>query len=231
MSVTIVITSCNRPKLLELTLKSFFKYNTFEDISGIIIIDDSGIFDCNKECNDLIPTKIKRNFMYNESNIGQIASIDKAYSYVETEYIFHCEEDWEFYDYGFIEKSLEILKNDEKIVCVWLRQYGDSSHPVLKPIINNIYRHMDRNYEYIYDKKVYNWMGFTFNPGLRRKMDYDIIKPFTVSCKPYFYSTIPDEIDVQKIYKNLEMYAAITLNKNGYVRHIGDDYHVKREYE
>jgi len=31
-------------------------------------------------------------------NIGQIKSIDKAYSMVDTEYIFHCEDDWEFYD-------------------------------------------------------------------------------------------------------------------------------------
>ena len=40
--VTVVLTSCNRPDLLEKTLDSFFKYNTYP-ITTFNIIDDSGV--------------------------------------------------------------------------------------------------------------------------------------------------------------------------------------------
>ena len=50
----------------------------------------------------------------NRENIGQNASIDKMYKNVNTEYIFHCEEDWEFYKSGFIEDSLKVLETQPK---------------------------------------------------------------------------------------------------------------------
>jgi hypothetical protein len=111
--VTVVLTSCNRPELLEKTLISFIKYNTYRNIKETIIIDDSGIYGCN----NIVLNKPYLNpylkilnikSIYNKTNIGQIQSIDKAYSYVKTKYIFHCEEDWEFLQTGFIEKSLKI---------------------------------------------------------------------------------------------------------------------------
>ena len=48
-NITVVLTSCNRPKELTPTLISFFKYNTYP-IKKIIIIDDSGINGCIEEC-------------------------------------------------------------------------------------------------------------------------------------------------------------------------------------
>ena len=60
----------------------------------------------------------------NETRIGQIKSIDKAYKEVKTEYVFHCEDDWEFLREGFIEKSMEMLKEDPKIAVVGLRSKG-----------------------------------------------------------------------------------------------------------
>ena len=32
--------------------------------------------------------------LVNKKRMGQLFSIDKAYSLVTTEYIFHCEDDW-----------------------------------------------------------------------------------------------------------------------------------------
>ena len=32
----------------------------------------------------------------------QVPAIDQAYSLVETEWVFHCEDDWEFTKPGFI---------------------------------------------------------------------------------------------------------------------------------
>lgn len=224
--VTLVITSCNRPILLRVTILSFIKYNTYP-IERCIIIDDSGGKGVNDFMLDMnLPFEVY--FIYNDKNIGQIASIDKAYSYVTTPYIFHCEEDWEFYKSDFIQNSLDILHEDEKIVCVWLRKYGDSPHPVDNKIINNKYKLMNIAF---YENANRSWMGFTFNPALRRKCDYDIVKPFVDACKPYNNNVGPDEFDLQKVYKNLGYYAAITLNSNGYVKHIGWTSHVKRSWE
>lgn len=212
--VTFVLTSCNRPKLLEITLKSFFKYNTYP-LAKVIIIDDSGIKNCIDNCLKYIPENIESKIIYNEKNLGHAKSIDIAYSFVNTEYIFHCEDDWEFYDSGFIEKSLKILESNPKILLVWLRKYFNfkiinNGHPIYKKIYDNLYRILKKKY-----KKIYN--GFSFNPGLRRKKDYNIIAPFSNISN----SGEIVENKVQDIYEKYNYIYAITLNKNGYVKHIG----------
>tara|TARA_B100000795_G_C22449033_1_gene304905 strand:+ start:89 stop:466 length:378 start_codon:yes stop_codon:yes gene_type:complete len=78
--------------------------------------------------------------IFNDNNIGQIASIDKAYSFVETPYIFHLEDDWEFYNSGFIEESLNILNIDRNILMVSIRAHNDmNGHPIeFKSYQNNV---------------------------------------------------------------------------------------------
>ena len=221
--VTVVLTSCNRPSELSPTLASFFKYNTYP-IKKIIIIDDSGINNCINECLINIPADIERVVIYNEVNIGQIASIDKAYSLVDTEYIFHCEDDWEFYNYGFIEKSMEILNKNKDICLVWLRAYKngillDNGHTINMDIIEN-YRIVNNNY-------LNTWMGFSFNPGLRRLSDYKLIGNYNDFCnnsnEQYNIKSAcgGGEIKLQRFYKNLNKIVVVTLNEMGYVKHIG----------
>jgi hypothetical protein len=53
--VTVVCTSCNRPDLLEKTLDSFHKYNTYQ-LDSFIVIDDSGIVGCNDHLQTKFPT-------------------------------------------------------------------------------------------------------------------------------------------------------------------------------
>ena len=93
--VTLVITSCGRFDLLKRTLDSFFEKNTYP-IKKIIITEDSTE---GKKLENLISQyENKYNFclIINETREGQLKSIDKAYNEVDTEYIFHCEDDWEF---------------------------------------------------------------------------------------------------------------------------------------
>ena len=62
--------------------------------------------------------------------IGQMPAIDLAYRSVEQQStIFHCEDDWEFFAPGFIEKSLSILSRNADILQVWLRALGDTNRP------------------------------------------------------------------------------------------------------
>ena len=111
--VTLVITSCGRFDLLEETLDSFFEYYTYP-IKKIIITEDSTE---GKKLERLISKYNDKNnnfkLIVNETRLGQLKSIDKAYSEVDTEYIFHCEDDWKFLKKGFIEKSMELMEEDE----------------------------------------------------------------------------------------------------------------------
>ena len=59
--------------------------------------------------------------------MGQVAAIDRAYGGVTSEYIFHCEDDWEFHATGLIEKSKVILENNPSILQVWLRGLADTN--------------------------------------------------------------------------------------------------------
>ena len=218
--VTIVLTSCNRSNELKITLRSFFKFNTYP-IKKIIIIDDSGKNGCIDEAIKEIPDNIEKQIIYNDKNIGQIKSIDKAYSLVETEYIFHCEDDWEFYDYGFIEKSLEILSKNNKLYTVWLRPYShfivlNNGHPVEPMIYDNLFRLMR-----VFKERTNIWSGFTFNPGLRRTIDCKLLLPYQQFIGSKECNVGGVEQALSNLYFNKRFRAAITLNENGFVKHIG----------
>lgn len=131
--VSVVLTSCGRPDLLKRTIDSFNKYNTFP-VNQFIIVEDSG----NKAiCNELRLKYPEYTLILNERNIGLIASIDKGYSFVNSPFIFHCEDDWEFYRSGFIEKSLKILLTHLEIMLVWIRALNDTNgHPVEEKLFN-----------------------------------------------------------------------------------------------
>jgi hypothetical protein len=221
--VTVVLTSHNRPNELKITLSSFFKYNTYP-IYKIIIIEDSGIPNCIDEAIKEIPDNVEKCIIYNEKNIGQSKSIDKAYNLVETEYIFHCEDDWEFYDYGFIEKSLEILKFNNKIFMVHLRAYKNfklfqSGHPINPLIHNNLFRCLN-----FYRTDNCNvWYGFSFNPGLRRLKDCKAFMPYSEKGGVVEYV-------LSRIYYENKYVFAITLNERGYIKHIGFNNPTPRNY-
>lgn len=209
--VTLVITSCGRKDLLRRTISSFIKYNTFPIKKGIIIEDSA-----NKDIMDSISGEYPEfTVIKNENKLGQVKSIDKAYSLVDSEYIFHCEDDWEFYSPGFIEASLKVLNSDNKILQLQLRHIRDiNGHPsdmlslrIVPPDINIV--NLQLNYLGV-------WHGFSFNPGLKRVSDYLLAKP---------YAAIGHEGEVGKFYKDLG-YKVVVQPNVSYVAHIGDGRHV-----
>jgi len=222
--VTFVMTSCGRVDLLKRTLSSFMRANTYP-IERYIIIDDSASVKTQKEIEDYVTLfDVDMMFIFNKTNIGQVNSIDSAYSFVDTDYIFHCENDWEFLERGFIEKSMAILEADPKILTVWLRGGNDTNgHPV----------EMNKSYA-IYDTELQNkitdyylmsvnalggnWHGFTWNPGLRRKSDYEIVKPFGQFIEPNDFAALT-ECRIGIKYFELGYRAAILPEK--YCKHIG----------
>ena len=215
--ITVVLTSCNRPALLKRTLESFFKFNTYP-IKEFIVIEDSG----NPDMRNIIeayPVKL----LYNVHNIGQIPSIDKAYSKVITPYIFHCEDDWEFYRPGFIEASLEVLKADGNVINVWLREQSDTNGHPIEP---QVMKAGAVEYKYLQTNAVGGyWHGFTWNPSLRRLADY-----YKIGTFERFMNEVPEKhkggdnayyemIIGDEYYNRYGLRGAILLN--GYVKHIG----------
>ncbi|WP_299735231.1 glycosyltransferase family A protein [uncultured Endozoicomonas sp.] len=211
--VTLVITSCGRFEHLKQTLESFILHNTYP-VREIIITEDSG----DKSVWDFLPESIRDRvqLIINKPKLGQIKSIDLAYSKVETDYIFHCEDDWSFYRPGFIEDSMKVMATDEKIIQVWLRSFHHdiaihSPYHFLKER-----KQADDVYFYPLGSEKEDWQGFSFNPGLKRVSDYTSIKS---------YSSFPSEKELSRHYAQLGYYAAIL--ENDAVLHTGFGEHVE----
>ena len=162
--VTVVLTSCNRVDLLDKTIESFHKYNTYP-IEEFIIIEDS----TDTKAIEHIKNKYSDyNLIFNDKNLGTFKSIDIAYSKVRTPYVFHLEDDWEFVKEGFIEDSMKILDNNSNVINVWIRALADTmEHPFSK----EKYVTEDIGY-YTMDTDYGGYTGFTTNPGLRRLADH-----------------------------------------------------------
>lgn len=210
-SVTCILTSCGRFDLLRITLDSFFKFNTYE-ITEFLIYEDSGL---------PVPAELKTDYPMIQwiepgHRTGQIVALDTLWQRVKTPYAFTMEDDWETYREGFIEASMEILESDPKIMQVWLREKEDTNqHPIIfqagKP-----YGIMASNNGL--------WAGTCFNPSLKRKADYDLIKSYGKHTQFNRHQPWKSEATISQLYNKLGFKAAILLK--GYIKHIGWDRHV-----
>ena len=214
--ITVLCTSFNRPDLLERTLTSFFKFNT-HPIENVVVLDDSTEMGCNDHLKSKFPTV---QFKYNETRLGQIKSIDRLYEFVEAPYVFHLEEDWEFYKSGFIEDSFDVLNDNPQIHCVWLRSDKDTNgHPIEDWVYQSEgssvkWSKMKLNHANI-------WHGFTFNPCLRRVSEYFTHGPYSRLAEFKPEKPWQSESIIGAYFKNHGYIGAI-IRGSGYVKHIGN---------
>ena len=162
--VSVVITCCNRTSLLECTLESFLKFNTFP-ITEYIVVEDGGDHKSEFAVRKLLGENVKITYLYHHVNKGQLLSVFEAYSLVRTEYVFHLEEDWNFVRSGFIEVSLAALQANKKCLYLSLRSCDDQNgHPLIS----------SNTYNYLIPRPLWRggWVGFGFNPSLRRIRDF-----------------------------------------------------------
>jgi glycosyltransferase involved in cell wall biosynthesis len=208
--VTIVITACNRPDLLKITIESFLRYNTYP-ITEWIITEDSGIPEVNKELMDKYPDF---KWINAEKRRGQMRSIDEAYSHVKTEYVFHLEEDWETTRDGAIAESVRILESTPNVSAVMCREHTPRVY------------HMSSEPPYL--KCWGGWGYYSFNPGLRRMSDYREFfgSSFATFTTAGSGSGLQSERKVNDFYREKGYRMALTPDPNGYLYHIGDGRHV-----
>ena len=211
--ITAVFTSCGRFDFLQRTIKSFLHHADLP-LEKIIIIDNSALPDAGSSINaileecDILNTPVQ--VIVNEENIGQVASIDKAYSLVETEYIFHCEDDWEFFDGGFLALSKSLLQERSDIVNINLRIRLDGEKGSMHPTGEQLTTESGIKYHEYELGYLGAWHGFSWNPGLRRKKEYELIGSFKQRG---------EESGAGNFYKN-NGYVAACLEKS-YCKHIG----------
>ena len=218
--ITICLTSCGRFDLLEKTISSLITHWDGKPPVAFLIHEDSGQVPASLaiELNRFLHRWWKIEAKWTFSNYaGQVHAIDTLYCQVETPYIFHCEDDWEFYQEGFIRDSMEVLTQDRTIYTVWLRHPSDrNGHPTLAGVRltsgNVRFQEMATNYRG-------KWHGMTWNPGLRRLQDYIVAGHFENFCKWNRNEHISAEIDFNQHYRKLGFKAA-TLCR-GFVKHIG----------
>jgi hypothetical protein len=216
--VSVVLTSSGRPDLLQRTLDSFFRFNTYP-IAQFIVVEDGPRPACQRQMQQRYSSQ-KIKWLATGRRTGQIGAIDYAYSFVDTPYVFHMEEDWEFYASGFIERSLKLLQADQRCLQIWLRAHNDTNLHPLNPMVEIVdgiaFKRLQLRYLRV-------WSGFSFNPGLRRMADY-----LTLGCYSWHTSIVAGdpngpESQLSQIYHDAGFYAAILDGKDGagYVRHIG----------
>lgn len=185
--VTMVVTSCRRFDLLERTLRSFFSHNDYP-LKEVIVIEDSddeGIF----KIAHMFPDQQIR-IIFNKVNIGQSRSIDKAYAEVETPYIFHVEDDWDFTNPGVIASLKQALVAEPETLLALARTESD-----MQGYVRSI-RTRTKNgvsYKRLYPELHFMWYTFTFNPSLKRTADYRQIAGG--------YSAIGNEFALNQYYK------------------------------
>ena len=64
-------------------------------------------------------------WLFSGDIVGQLKILDMAYALIETKWIFHCEDDWEFVRPGWIELSIEYLKQHEEVINLGLMRFTD----------------------------------------------------------------------------------------------------------
>jgi hypothetical protein len=210
--ITFVITSAARFDLLETTLDSFFQYNS-APIARYVLVEDRG----GASVRDILK-KYPAEFdvIINRSPVGAIASVDLAYKTVTTPYIFHCEDDWKFFRSGFIEESLVLLEAFPRISMVLCRRRGQT------PMSDLIYQGALQTYRGVAFRCAPrlahpHWLGYSFNPGLRRLADYGKVGSF---------GRWGVEIDASIFFKRLGMTMAVlehpACETIGWKRHVPD---------
>jgi hypothetical protein len=134
--VTVVITSRRRHDLLNLTLSSFFKKNDYP-IEKVIIVEDGVYNDSMTELMDVYSncTWLMTGQSKDGVHPGQLKAIDMAYSLVETEWVFHSEDDWQFIEPGFIKESMEIMKANRNVINTFLFPISKNFDPETQIII------------------------------------------------------------------------------------------------
>jgi peptidoglycan/xylan/chitin deacetylase (PgdA/CDA1 family)/SAM-dependent methyltransferase len=217
-SVTLCITSANRPDLLRRTLTSLLAANA-ASFQEIFIIDDLASEACAAVVRDVCPTA---NFLLNETRLGHHRSLDRLYSHVRTPFIFQCEDDWEFDPVPIVYDCLEALLAIPDASGVFVRVKEELSPVGLQAMEGSELREIE-GCQYLLPSHDILPPGsdasigtaFGLSPNLMRRSLWEEHGP---------YANFPTEADIMRHMKAQRLRCILRLN--GTCHHIGDERHV-----
>ena len=96
----------DRWDLLYRSLSSFLEWNTYP-VYEVLVWEDGGVGVPDNLGSLGLGSRLR--LLGGDRWRGQVSAVDGMYSEVGTGYIFHMEDDWEFYRGGFIEASKGVL--------------------------------------------------------------------------------------------------------------------------
>ena len=159
MLYTLAVTSCGRHELLRRTLTSFAECSSHPPRETIIYED--GPAEKPDWLDSIFPRLGRVRWITGGERRGQAYAIDALYSEIKTEYIFWCEDDWQFTESNFLNPSKRILDAHPTISMVALR--SDWNHPLVQD---------PRGFQIAEPYWGGVWGGTCWNCGLRRLSDY-----------------------------------------------------------
>lgn len=170
-TVTVCITSCGRLDLLAETLRTFRAHNR----GGRFIISedsaDAAVVDTLKR------TYPEMKVLHGPERLGLMRSIDRLYSAVETDYIFHLEDDWSFDGPVDWEGAIALIEARDDVANVSVRAFDE---------IRSKYRSRSdagtfqgREITVMRRDAHPEFFGWSPNPGLIKRSLYEAYKPFS----------------------------------------------------
>ncbi|MCP6726790.1 MAG: glycosyltransferase family 2 protein [Patescibacteria group bacterium] len=197
--VTIIITSAGRKEYLQKTIESLRKYFQYDDkkTKWFIIDDYPESQETRSYIENLKGFDLK---LLNTKNRGLGYSLNRIYSEVESEFVFHCEDDWEFLRPIPIMKMMTLLRQDSTLGQILAYR---------EPINQREYvgaKEKDKGYA------EYNRI-FAFNPYLTKMELFLRFYPFALYFTAYEYAL--------KVRKGGYKSGIIGYHEAPYVRHLG----------
>ena len=207
--ITLVVTSCGRFDLLEETLASLEAAEP-GGFARRIIVEDSADPKMAERIRARFP---EYDLLFNEPNIGQMRSIDRAYSEVRTPYVFHCEDDWRFETGGFLQPCCEVLESQPEIAVACVRKVME-----LAPRYRERLQPLDGRADVLRMPPDAHpeWFGYSFNPSLVRLETFKRYGPFAAHGSEEILS-----------YRMKRDGFAMTFLNPGSAVHIGGEAHVE----
>ena len=211
--VALAITSCGRFDLLQRTLASMRPW--IDRFPHRFVVEDSA------ESPDIFNRLEEDGFtiLVNGSNLGQHRSIDHMYARIDTKYILHCEDDWEFSREPDFEAARLVLDNGigghDRVSLVCFHDFTRySKHR------QDTYRYTDvlgARFRYSFNPgSRYN--SFTFNPCVLRRDLTEVTGP---------YESFLTEGSIARFLRKRGYIIATEIP--GLVRHIGETRHISRK--
>eukprot|EP01083_Nonionella_stella_P086932 241686_1 len=223
-SIVLLVISCGRWNELTQTLDSFEYYNTYKCLKRKVVMDD---------CNDIeglhamatkyasygyefVRTTTPRNATYAPGQVRTMFAIHEGLTKycLHSKYVFHIEDDWKFYQFGFIEDSWAVMKTDE------MRKENQRHLHVSMVNLRNTQSGYHKLQYHVHKSDPRCWRSWSANPGL--KLNVFLVHQIEECIRDFYVNNVSTmEYCVACVYQKKWFRIAGVTMWNGYVGHLG----------